>query len=151
MRKKTILDMDWLQARTAIEPDGCWRWTKSIMSHGYGQAMVNGQHTTAHRAAYYIKHGEWPNIARHTCDHRYCANPDHIINGTIADNSRDYAERGRGHKGEDHERAKLSDRDVIVIRRAISLGFRNADIAKKYNVVPSTISHIRTGARRRTR
>ncbi len=151
MRKKTIMDMEWLSARVSIEPNGCWRWTKSLTAGGYGQASVNGEHVTSHRAAFFIANGYWPVVARHKCDNRWCANPDHIENGTNADNARDFAERSNAHRGDSHERSKLSDVDVRIIKRALGLGFKNAALARRYGVDQSTISHIKRGARRRTR
>lgn len=151
MRKRTVMDMEWLKARVSEESSGCWRWTKSLMSGGYGQAMVNSQHTLAHRAAFHIANGYWPNVARHKCDNRWCANPDHIEDGTMGDNNRDQAVRGNAHRGQDHERAKLTDAQVKVIKRALSLGFRNVDLARRYGVDQSTISNIKTGKIRRSR
>lgn len=151
MRKKTVMNMEWLRARMLEEPSGCWRWTKSLMVSGYGQATVNRQHVTAHRAAFFIANGFWPEVARHKCDNRWCCNPDHIEDGTLADNARDFAERGTKHRGQDHEWAKLSDAQVIEIRELLANGVRQADIARRYDMAQSTISNIKTGKIRRTR
>jgi hypothetical protein len=151
MRKKTVMDMEWLRARVSEESNGCWRWTKSLMVSGYGQATVNREHVTAHRAAYFIANGEWPEIARHKCDNRWCANPDHIESGSYADNARDFAERSNAHRGQDHEWSKLTDAQVLEIRELLSVGVKQVEIASMYNMAQSTISNIKTGKIRRTR
>jgi hypothetical protein len=59
--------------------------------------------------------------ACHHCDNPRCCNPDHLFEGTPADNMRDKTEKGRGRsispklKGEEHGRAVLSEADVIDI------------------------------------
>jgi len=151
MRKKTVLDMEWLRARVSEESNGCWRWTKSIMAHGYGQARVNNEHVTAHRAAFFIANGYWPTVGRHKCDNKWCANPEHIEDGTIGDNNRDMAERGNLHRGQDHEWSKLSDAQVVEIRELLAEGVTQTVIAKRYGVAQPTVSNIKTGKIRRTR
>ena len=37
-------------------------------------------------------------VVRHTCDNIKCINPNHLLLGTPADNNKDRAERGRGHR-----------------------------------------------------
>lgn len=79
-------------------PDGeCVVWTRSRNRAGYGQIQINGRATMAHRAAYEASKGPIPEglIVRHTCDNPPCIKPDHLILGTVADNNRDKAERGR--------------------------------------------------------
>jgi len=38
-------------------------------------------------------------MVRHTCDRQWCINPDHLIEGTRADNTADALERGRYDSG----------------------------------------------------
>ena len=57
-------------------------------------------------------------------------------------------QRLRDMKGENHNRAKLSDIQVSDIKRRIKRGEKNKDIANMYSVDPSLISHIKRGAKR---
>ena len=77
--------------------DACWPWTGAIfISSGYGQATYQRVPKGAHRVAFFLHHGYWPNVARHSCDdNKVCVNPAHILDGTDSDNQRDAVERGR--------------------------------------------------------
>lgn len=77
-------------------PNECWLWVGAV-SNGYGMiGNVDGRPMVgAHRASFFLAHGYWPNVARHSCDVKRCVNPAHILDGTHADNSRDAMERGR--------------------------------------------------------
>lgn len=66
-----------------------------------GYAQTHG--TRLHRKVYAAKLGvALADIAgvtvRHTCDNTRCINPEHLVGGTMADNNRDRAERGRSAK-----------------------------------------------------
>jgi DNA invertase Pin-like site-specific DNA recombinase len=50
--------------------------------------------------------------------------------------------------GEDHWRAKLTDRDVELIRRLRADGMRYRDLAEKFGVGKTTIQDILTGRSR---
>jgi hypothetical protein len=83
----------WFMARVAVQPNGCWHWTGSITSKGYGRFTKNGRELAAHRVAYEIANGE---IAQgltvdhvchnldqdcnldNACRHRRCVNPSHL-------------------------------------------------------------------------
>jgi hypothetical protein len=61
-------------------------------------------------------------LVRHTCDNRRCINPDHLINGTHADNAADRDVRGRiaPQNGENNGNAKLTWVEVNEIRQKYS-------------------------------
>jgi hypothetical protein len=82
-----------LLERTVETPDGCLEWT-GWRKGGYGRIVVDGKRLSVHRLAFWLTHGYWPNICRHTCDNPPCCNPDHLLDGTHADNTRDALERG---------------------------------------------------------
>ncbi|MFJ4166312.1 HNH endonuclease signature motif containing protein [Microbacterium sp. NPDC089698] len=75
----------------------CIVWTGRRNYHGYGQIQIAGRAIGAHRAAFEASNGPIPDglVVRHTCDNPPCINPDHLLIGTVADNNRDKAERGR--------------------------------------------------------
>lgn len=80
--------------------------TVSLTPEGYAMVGWPGKRsrsTGLHRLRYAQVRGlELTDIAgkviRHTCDNTRCINPFHLILGTIADNNRDRAERGRSAK-----------------------------------------------------
>lgn len=61
------------------QPDGCWLWTGSTDSDGYG-LVWQGRHVKAHRFAYALVHGAIPAGLQihHRCEDPACCNPDHL-------------------------------------------------------------------------
>lgn len=78
-----------------VRYDGhCWIVT-SQPSQKYPSLSIMSRKLSRHRVSFYLAHGYWPTVARHTCDRSWCINPDHIIDGTHADNVADAVERNR--------------------------------------------------------
>lgn len=86
--------------------------------------------------------GYEPDVACHTCDNRWCCNPDHIRNGTAADNARDREMHGKSSVGSGNGCAKLSEMQVKEIRQS---GLRYLELATLYAVDKSTIGLIKRG------
>jgi hypothetical protein len=59
---------------------GCWIWTASVGSPGYGQLSICGKPETAHRLSYRIFRGDIPPglFIDHLCRNRRCINPYHL-------------------------------------------------------------------------
>lgn len=83
-------------------------------------------------------------ISRHTCDHPWCINPNHLIPGTYADNNRDRSDRGRTARifGEKNHSSKLTNALIIIIRDRLSKGDSQRSIAKDYRVTHQCIGLI---------
>ena len=88
---------------TEAGDNGCWNWTRSRNSKGYGMAHILDLAPGvigAHRASYILSKGPVPegmNVC-HTCDNPSCINPDHLWAGTQQDNMRDMVVKGRSGK-----------------------------------------------------
>jgi hypothetical protein len=122
----------------------CWPFTGCKNACGYGSFRFAGKSALAHRMAFYLTHGYWPEVARHTCNNPPCCNPTHLIDGTQADNIRDMAESGRARRGVSHRSARLTESDVMDIRTLLGL-CRVSDLARAYGVSYGCMSKIKYG------
>lgn len=122
-----------------LDPEDCWTWRAVKSKFGYGLF----RNKKAHRIAYTLLNGPIPDglFCLHKCDNPSCCNPHHIFLGTIAQNNRDAADKGRKPKGESHPKAKLTDAQVAEIRSSSETG---ASLARRFGVSKSTVSGIRT-------
>lgn len=101
---------------------------------------------TIARHILFKKYGEQPSqiVSRHTCDNRWCINPDHIISGTTQENTADRVARNRSARipGEKSHKAKLTNEKVLEIRRLSEAGVSKLKIAAAFGVHEVTIYHI---------
>jgi len=135
-------------------PDECWNWKSTKNDQGYGHFTLGSFVWKAHRMCWKLTHGEIPEGAQvlHRCDNPSCCNPSHLFLGTNAINVADKVLKGRQAKGEklsiklrgeNASRVKLNDRIVNRIRSEWKLRETlQKDIAKRYGVTQSLISHI---------
>jgi hypothetical protein len=129
-------------------PDECWEWGRGT-NKGYGVIAVGtGKVRQAHVVAWELHHGQpLPTgmVVRHLCDNRPCTNPAHLALGTHADNASDRVEHGQSNKGVDHPHAKLSDEDVVEIRRLYESGVYQRVIAGQFGISQANVSFIVNG------
>jgi hypothetical protein len=123
---------------------GCHEWQGGHGSHGYGSVVVNGRRVGAHRAAFEVFVGLIPEgmYVCHTCDNRKCVNPAHLFLGTHQDNRRDMVAKGRHARGGRHHWAKLTEADVLDIRRRAAEGESQKVLCGQYGVADSLVSRI---------
>jgi len=83
-----------LMAKVSPEPtSGCWLWTGSVNTSGYGQIGRGGKDGSlvlVHRASYEIHRGPIPKgmVLDHLCRCRTCVNPAHLEVVTNRENIR---------------------------------------------------------------
>jgi hypothetical protein len=147
--RMTLEERFWSKVDTSSD---CWHWKGSCQSSGHGRFHVDRVARPAHRMAYQFTYGPIPQglFVCHRCDNRVCVRPEHLFLGSHADNMADMAQKGRSNppasKGEFNGNAKLTAADAQAIRELYSSGrYTYRELAKHYQVVPSTIAHIIKG------
>jgi len=76
-----------LEDKIIPEPNsGCWLWTASLDSKGYGAVRVNGVLHRAHRLVYALLRQPTDMTIDHLCRVRCCVNPDHLEPVTSLEN-----------------------------------------------------------------
>lgn len=122
------------------EKNDCWDWKGSANpDQDYGQFCVNYKNQLAHRYSMELFLGRSllsSELVLHKCDRPGCVNPRHLFIGSFQDNSNDMMRKGRHRTkiGEDHPGAKLTEKDVIRIRRMASKGYALVDLAVAFGI-----------------
>lgn len=114
---------------------GCWLWTGAKIPRGYGTIGFKNKNILAHRLAYELQYGVIPTglCVCHHCDNPSCVRGDHLFLGSYKDNEDDKWRKGRGRRGSQHHNAKLTEQEVLNIRRERPTTSLNA-LATKYQV-----------------
>ncbi len=125
---------------------GCWGW-KGYLGNGYGRLKCgDGKYICSHRVSYLIHKGSIPEgmYICHTCDIKSCTNPDHLFLGTAQDNMTDKVKKMLQTHGEKNPSAKLTNKQVIEIRKLLNtLEYSSIEIGKMFNVSKSTVRSIK--------
>ncbi len=141
-------DWDRLRAKVALDVmTGCWIWTASFYPDGYANFWFRGHGRRASRIAYELWKGSVPKDKEvlHNCDNPKCVNPSHLHIGTRAENQHEMVIRGRSNRGVDVNTNKLSEKEVLQIRKLSKCGESNGALAKKFSVTSTNIGFIVRG------
>jgi hypothetical protein len=107
---------------------------------GYGKFQVTlggdrQRSVRAHRYAFELEHGRVPiGVLRHQCDRPRCVRPDHLVEGTQAQNRADTVVRGREPRGSTKPNAVLTESIVAEARARAEAGESVASLARVYGV-----------------
>jgi hypothetical protein len=122
----------------------CQQWTGGrATSNGYPVRWYKGKPMKASRVAFYEAHGYWPKVCRHRCDNKMCVRVEHLVDGTAADNSRDFVERQAWQRSVKRGSARINSMKAEDVRMARSLyqdhGYSYAQLAEFFGVPQSAI------------
>jgi hypothetical protein len=126
--------------------DTCWLWTGGITGN-YGALWTGLRNEGAHRCSWIIHNGPVPSgmYVLHHCDNGLCIRPDHLFLGTAQDNMDDKTNKARNNvaRGSTHYKTKLTNNDIIHIRRKYSLcNTKQVDLAEELGLSRSAIEKI---------
>ena len=135
-----------------IEKDsetGCWLWTGALFPKGYGGITVDGKTERACRVSYEVFKGPLKegDVVLHKCDEPLCVRPTHLEAGSVAENNKDRAKKGRNAdlSGSKNGSSKLTEKQVKKIKKRLEAGDRHKDIADSFKVSKGTIEAIQAG------
>lgn len=124
--------------KVSPEPNtGCHLWTGSVDHRGYGWIRINRKSIKAHRWAFESQSGPIPAgmFVCHRCYQPACVNVAHMFLGTPADNHRDMVAKKRHAVGQSLPQSKLTDADVLELRRLHATGmFSVRELAKRFGI-----------------
>ena len=124
----------------------CWEWT-AYKQNGYGYFRVNNNKTIiAHRFSFQYHNNRLITEGMcilHSCDNPKCVNPDHLSEGTHADNMADMKNKGRQHRGEASPMSMLTNDIVLEIRAKYAKGdTTHRKLAEEYGISHTTVRYI---------
>jgi HNH endonuclease len=124
----------------------CIEWTGLLNAKGYGRFNDGtGRTVLAHRYALARILGPEPKPVLHACDNPRCCNPDHLRYGTLDENNKEMAQRGRAAHGEAKNYGVLTEPLVSAARNRVQNGQTIVAIATEIGVSEDTLRHAVRG------
>lgn len=128
----------------AKKDNTCWIWQGRTKQDGYGSCTFEGKEQKVHRVSYKVFKGDIGEnlLVLHSCHKPLCINPDHLRLGTAQDNAYDTIAVNHQRKGEGVGTSKLTEQQVLEIRRLREEGMTQIAIAKRFNVNQTLVGFI---------
>ncbi len=139
----------WTKVNITTNPDECWEWMYPFTSDYPRYNLIKGRNNyhsgDAHRIAWILTHGYPKQWVLHKCNNPACVNPNHLYEGTPADNVRDRELAGNGPSVNPKAKRRLTAAQVLTVKEMLAMGIKQREIATHFNIGVSTINRIHTG------
>ncbi len=128
----------------------CWNWRGGVDKDGYGMVSVKFSDGTrrqraAHRYAFFITTGVWPEELMHLCDNRTCVNPFHLEIGSHHENVLDCHRKKRAARNQkSYPRISRTIVQSVLYDYYCTGGFSFNVLGRKYGMDPTTAGRICT-------
>lgn len=151
-KSKSILDRFWSYVDIKND-DECWMIKKTKSKYSRFWIPTNppthkGQNISGHVFSWILANKkDVPKgmVIMHKCDTPFCVNPNHLELGTPKENINDMVRKGRNPKMKEHyKHIQLTREQVLQIRADLKV-LTGREIARKYNILPSTVTRIKKG------
>ena len=145
LRTMTEEERFWFKVQKS---DGCWLWLGARDKDGYGLATMHRDGRSilrrATRVAYELACGQLlpGRLVCHSCDNPPCVRPSHLFLGTYGDNAQDAQAKGRVARGTRNTNNKLTESQVVSIRRSFAEGIARPVLAREYGISWQTVDSI---------
>lgn len=148
-RRKEIIEF-YEKHCVQVEHDECTIWPFSRAGRGYAVWSKNNKPEYVHVLMAEKQFGPRPSKLHqvaHSCGNGTsgCVNPNHVRWATIQENANDKIIHGTSGKGSRNSMAKITEKDVEMIRRLRAMGMKQKVISKIYNLSEQSISFIVLG------
>lgn len=129
-----------LMGRVALEGT-CLVWNGPVFHTGHGMISYGRKMRQAHRFAWFLEHGEWPEgNLNHRCGNPRCVRPSHLYIGDQHANVLDALAHGTWRS------QRVSPAQAIEIRERYKAGgVSQRALAAEYGIGQATVSNIVTG------
>jgi len=120
----------------------CWSWKGVKFPNGRAQLHWEGKTQSATRLIMRERVGRklaTNEFVCHSCDNRWCVNPDHLFVGTPKENSEDMVSKNRSCIGERNPISILTEQEVKRIKRS---RLPQTTLARRYGVSKHAIWRI---------
>lgn len=119
----------------------CWVW-EGAGDNRYGNFRFKNERVPAHRYAFWLAYGYWPECVCHKCDNPRCVRFDHLFAGSKAANRRDAAAKRRLPRGEGNPSSRLTTVQVLEMRNRHKKGEGYRRLSRAFGIARSGVQKI---------
>ncbi len=132
----------------------CWLWLGGADRRGYGRTTWPGKrHVRATHLVWFFTYGVWPtDWVLHHCDNPPCVRPEHLFEGTAADNVHDCIAKGRRNyfydrpnapRGKRHRWTRIPETTIETLRALHATGhYTYRELGRRFEIAETHVAHI---------